>query len=434
MKPATRACPARPGLARRTAAVVAAGGVAAALTAGCGSRPAPQPPASRPDRGTVTAEPAASPKPYAAGDLRFGLDLLRLLCTQAPDQNVVVSPAGLASGLGLAYLGARGRTASEIASVLHLPATSVRDLLAGLQARNRSLGTLDRAGVTVATANQIWSNQGLSPLPGYLNAVATGYDAGLRQAPLLTNSVRAAGLINAAISAQTRGHIRNLVTPGLLAGVGWVLTNAVYLQASWAVPFEPGQVQAAAFATAAGARVQAHYLTGGDFATATDGGWTAVSLPYRGGRLAMQALLPPPGPGAACPVPSAGQAARLAAGLAGTGTTSAIELPEVNLRTQVKLNTELSRLGMGLAFTPASDFTGLSPQAGYLGSVVHAATLRVDPHGTVGSAATVVSVVPMSAQAPRPSIVFGRPYLLLVTDTKTGEPLFLARVANPDLP
>jgi hypothetical protein len=27
--------------------------------------------------------------------------------------------------------------------------------------------------------------------------------------------------------------------------------------------------------------------------------------------------------------------------------------------------------------------------------------------------------------------VFDRPYLLLVTDTATGEPLFLARVANP---
>jgi len=28
-------------------------------------------------------------------------------------------------------------------------------------------------------------------------------------------------------------------------------------------------------------------------------------------------------------------------------------------------------------------------------------------------------------------VVFDRPYLLLVTDTATGEPLFLARVAHP---
>ena len=31
----------------------------------------------------------------------------------------------------------------------------------------------------------------------------------------------------------------------------------------------------------------------------------------------------------------------------------------------------------------------------------------------------------------RPSVVFNRPYLLVVTDHGTGEPLFLARVADP---
>jgi hypothetical protein len=34
-------------------------------------------------------------------------------------------------------------------------------------------------------------------------------------------------------------------------------------------------------------------------------------------------------------------------------------------------------------------------------------------------------------QAPAGQVVFDRPYLLLVTGTATGEPLFLARVANP---
>ena len=34
---------------------------------------------------------------------------------------------------------------------------------------------------------------------------------------------------------------------------------------------------------------------------------------------------------------------------------------------------------------------------------------------------------------PRPKqVVFDRPYLMLVTDTATGEPLFMARVANPE--
>ena len=32
------------------------------------------------------------------------------------------------------------------------------------------------------------------------------------------------------------------------------------------------------------------------------------------------------------------------------------------------------------------------------------------------------------------SVAFNRPYLMLITDTATGKPLFLARVADPAAP
>jgi hypothetical protein len=39
--------------------------------------------------------------------------------------------------------------------------------------------------------------------------------------------------------------------------------------------------------------------------------------------------------------------------------------------------------------------------------------------------------MPTAISVPLGRIVFDRPYLLLVTATGTGEPLFLARVADP---
>ena len=105
----------------------------------------------------------------------------------------------------------------------------------------------------------------------------------------------------------------------------------------------------------------------------------------------------------------------------------------MNLHTQEKLNGILSSLGMGIAFSSGADFSGMSPAAGYLGTVEHAATLKVNSAGTVASAATGVTVMP-TAMWGGPDVSFDRPYLLLITDTGTGEPLFLARVANPDLP
>jgi serine protease inhibitor len=38
---------------------------------------------------------------------------------------------------------------------------------------------------------------------------------------------------------------------------------------------------------------------------------------------------------------------------------------------------------------------------------------------------------PTAAHVMPPQVRFDRPYLLVVTDRATGEPLFMARVANP---
>ena len=216
-----------------------------------------------------------------------------------------------------------------------------------------------------------------------------------------------------------------------------MLTDALYLHASWAVPFGASQTSPAAFSTAAGQPVSASFMHGGAFRYARAGGWTAVRIPYRGGRLAMAALLPDSADGG-CPAlspatlgtVSAGLAAAGSAGTSGTGMTG-IALPKVNLRSSALMNGLLSGLGMGVAFSGSADFTGLSSQACCIGFVQHAATLKVAEQGTVASAATAVGITPSAAERPGPEIDFNRPYLLLVTATGTGEPLFMARVANP---
>jgi len=413
-------------------ATAAAGACVAALAAGCGTQPAVKPTTPQLLRGVVLAEPAVSPVPYATADLRFGLSLLDDWCGQDPEANVVFSPASLASGLGMAYLGARGATAQAIATALELPPVGAGQRVAGLHSRAQSLRGLDGPGVTVAESDQVWADPRLLPLRGYLNAVATGYGAGLGLAPLLTNHAKAAAQINAAVAAATDGHIAQVLTPGQLGNAIFVLTDAVYLKARWASPFQPSEISSGAFITAAGQHVTARYLRGDGFASATAAGWTAVALPYQGARLAMTALLPPAS-GTACPAPTAATLATLELSLARQPAATAIALPEVNLRSGQVMNNLLDRLGMGVAFTPEADFTALSPTAGYLGTVVHEATLRVDAAGTVASAATGVAVLPGAAPVLR-TVAFTRPYLLLISSIKTGEPLFLAWVADPDLP
>ena len=415
----------------------------AATSAGCAGAPAPRPEQPVPvARGVAAIEPAADPRPLAAADTAFGLAVLRAWCAQYPGRNLVFSPSTLASSLGMAYLGARGATADLMARVLHLPAASRSALAAELQARSRALTRLDGPGVTLAASNQVWADPTLPALPAYLNAVATGYFAGVAQPPFGTDPQRAADEINQSVSQATKRHITRLVTPDMLTGIGWVLTAALYMDAAWDTPFDPNETGPGTFTQGGGARpVTAKYLNGAGFRYAAAGGWTAVALPYKGGKLSMTALLPPAGSGS-CALPSQAGLGALAGALRASGGSgpaqvarlAAVALPKVNLSTGGSLGVMkpvLERLGMGLAFTSSADFTALSPNACCIGFVQQAATLRVGEKGTVAAAAAATGVVPSSAVAVARTVVFDRSYLMLVTDTATGEPLFLAEVANP---
>jgi serpin B len=329
--------------------------------------------------------------------------------------------------------------------VLHLPAGDATALAAGLQARSAALGGLNGPGVTLSASNQVWADPSLPPLSGYLNAVATGYGAGVAQAPFLTDPAQAAGQINRVISADTRGHISKLVSPDMLTGVGWVLTSALYLDAKWVTPFDIGKTAPDPFTTPGGQKVTTSFMQGEGFAYAKSDGWTAVSLPYAGGKLTMTALLPPAG-SASCALPTQAGLASITASLAAGGTgaepgnagrlgsKAIVFLPKVNLAVNGPtgdMKAVLTKLGMGQAFSDAADFTGLSKLAGKLAFVQQAATLQVGEKGTVAAAAAAVGVYPASAVYDPVTIWFDRPYLMLVSAKATGEPLFLAQVDNP---
>jgi serine protease inhibitor len=403
--------------------------LAAMFIAGCGS-PVPPPVIAH---GVAVVEPQADPRPYGNADTALGLDVLGAWCRQDPRGNLVMSPSSLASGLGMAYLGARGGTARAMAGVLHLPAAGGQLLEAGLQSRSAALRGLSGRGVTLSASDQVWADPTLPTERGYLNAVATGYDAGLAKAPLLSDPEKARQEINQAIDTATRGHIPDLLTPGSLQNIGWVLTDALYMNAAWATPFDPSVTSPDPFTTATGQRVTAQFMLNGPFRAISADGWTAVWLPYRGGKLAMEALLPPAGT-TGCALPSAtaleSMTSRLAAGQPGLLSRSVV-FPKVNLATHVSLKPVLAGLGMGAAFSSSADFTGLSKQACCIGLVEQAATLDIGEKGTVATAATAVGIEASAGRLLPPQVTFDRPYLLMVTAPATGEPLFMARVTNP---
>jgi serpin B len=370
---------------------------------------------------------AASALPLGAADTAFGLNVLKAWCQGDPKGDFVFSPTSLADGLGMAYLGARGRTATAMAGALGLTGSPAQ-ILAGMRARTRALDALDSRSTTATRVDQIWADRSVPTLRTFLDDAATGYQASLKSLDMEGDPEGARKTINASVGKDTRGLIPQLMSPGeITKDTGWVLTDATYLKARWAQAFEK-ETSKGLFTTADGRSVTAQYLKGsGTYGLARIPGWTAVSLPYAGTSLSALALLPD---GSGCPALTGDTLDRITTAL--RPAQLELSLPQATISDNQDMVPLLKSLGMGQAFGDSADFTGLSPRAGKIQFVQHAAVLKINSQGTEGAAATSVGITAMAGRAPiGEPITFDRPYLFIVRDTHSGEPVFIARITDP---
>ena len=417
---------------RRSATVALAAGALLAL-AGCASGPSG--PAGRPmvHRGEVRAVGLGSltALDVAAAQTAFGIDLLHAVCAEKPGENLVLSPTSAAEALGLLYPAARGETAARIAQLLHLPAWSP-DLVAAVQQHTQALAGLAAPAGTdlkskdapdsLRVSNRLWTAVGADPTPQYLDDVATAFDAGVEALDFRSDPDGSTDRINEQVSDDTAGLVEKLLDPPLTPDTYAVLTNALHLDASWLSPF--ADTDQRPFAAPGGER-QVGMMHGAVGTARTADGWVAVELPYRDGTLAALAVLPPDGTD-----PCAVATDTLDALAAARSEPAAVVLPPL----YVEQSHELLETLVALGLPRTGDFHGLGSADVEIARVVQKTYLAVDEQGTEAAAATAVVMEATSAMvAPAQEVVFDRPFLLLLTDTATGSPLFTAVIQDPSV-
>ena len=363
-------------------------------------------------------------------DAAFGTDLyLKLAATG----NVVFSPASIAAALRMALAGARGETAAELAAALHLPGPEAA--ADGL----RQLAAI-RPGddLTFRAPNVMWLESALSVLDSYLAQLSETVSVercDFRHAPEAARET-----INGAIAEQTAGKITNLIAPGLIDNLTrLVLTNAVYLKALWKSQFPAEETKQKPFypERTAPAQTDLMHLRAG-LAYHRGEGYQAVLLPYRGGSLAMTAVLPD-GPLSEFTAGLAGTAGLggLMSGLLSGGTECQVDLslPRFRVDAGFMLKDTLQALGVRTAFTGAADFSGITrDEPVHISAVVHKAYIDVGEEGTEAAAATAVVIRSLAlVRKPQPDVtlVFDRPFLFAIVETTSGLPLFLGQFTQP---
>lgn len=352
---------------------------------------------------------------------------------------------------------------------------------------NNLLPQVDQYELRVA--NALWGERTYPFHPAYLAAIRKNYgENSLFAVDFLQRAEAARQQINGWVATQTNNRIRDIVPPGSLnADMRLVLTNAVYFKGAWSQPFDPKATANGKFTLSGGDTLDTPLmhrdeLSGGQygafnddgsfFDTPTmvpvgsnaggdepaksnsppqypgDGGFTALSLPYKGGTVSMVFLVPQ----AADDLPRI--ESQLADGalqgwlgqLRDRGVH--VFIPKFRLETEYPLKERLAGLGMKRAFVPnlageGAQFDGMCESADpahrlFISQVLHKAFVETSEKGTEAAAATAV-LFPAASPAETPKMVpftptfrADKPFILLIRDQQSGAILFLGRITNPN--
>lgn len=362
-------------------------------------------------------------------------DFNHALLEQLGEGNLALSPVSISTAVAMAYAGARGATATELADVMASPPDAVVGFGALHQAlEGRDVEGAGDTGVTLSLANDVWVQQGFELLPDYLTTLQEHYGAGPRELDFKEAHEESTEKINEQVSEATQAKIPELIPQGIVTPLTRVvLTNAMYLKATWAFPFEEEATSPDTFHTPDG-EVSAptmHQVAG--FRRAEGDGFEALELPYVGGELAALVVLPERG--RLDEVQASFDAAAFASTLAGLRSARVdVRMPRFRVRQNHSLVKELRAMGASAPFSDMADFSGITREAPLkISEVIHEAYIDVDESGTEAAAATAVILVEISSarpQAPTPFHV-DRPFLFYVYDRPTGAILFVARVVDP---
>lgn len=384
---------------------------------------------------TVTLSEATAVPAVVEASRALGTTALSL----APqDQNAVVSPAGLATALAMLAEGVGGASLAELENVLGAPGAERRDAFAALRAAllewdgdpaSATGGDLPERPL-VHLADEVVVHGGFPVHEDYLRALASGFDAGVQYADLSSASGKA--VLDEWVARHTGGLIEeSAITPN--RDLKLVLQDAIVLAARWRTPFDASNTSAAPFRLGDGKTVDVETMSSHDLhaAYAEVDGWVALRLPYTDA-LHADVLLPPTGTDPAALTPDlldAVSSSLDSAALARIG----LALPTLDIAPPaLDVVPMLPALGLGsLRCGSRTDLRGIADAELCLGQAAQQSMLTIDEDGTVAAAVTELGIVATSADVVDHEVAFDRPFIVSVSHTETGWPLFLAAVRDP---
>jgi len=383
------------------------------------------------------AQTAPPPTPdqaaVAEGNNAFAIDLYGQLRNQSG--NLFFSPESISTNLAMAYAGARGATAAEMAAALHftLPPDRLHPamgtLLSGLNAAH--------PGYQLHVADALWAEKDFTFLDDFLKLTSSNYGAAFNPVDFKTAPEAARSTINQWVEQKTEDKIKDLLPAGSLkSDTRLVLTNAIYFKGDWQTQFNKAVTRDDDFHLSPSQTIKTPLMHSEEKLLYTaDSSCQVVAIPYKSRELSMIIFLPKDVAG----LPALEQSFTAASvekwlnELRGSPKII-LTLPKFKMTSQFELGSALGELGMKQAFGKSADFSGMTGKRDlWISAAIHKAYIDVNEEGTEAAAATGTVMRSMAMSYEQQPIVFraDHPFVFLIRDERSGAILFMGRVIDP---
>ena len=348
------------------------------------------------------------------------MNLIESLYDRYKEGNFLISPYSLKLALGMARLGARGKTREEMDLVLGADPPIIDD-------------------PSLSIANRIWMRLRSKLQPDWLDTIQTKYNGDAKD---ILNDPTPEATINKWVNAHTKGKIPVLLSPGSLTSDDLIiLTNAIHFKDDWMYQFKGKYTQKDDFyiSETDTVKVDMMQLRGHDdrrlrYAETHD--LQILELPYVGMKLSMVVLLPKSRTGTV-PVDVISKIGMIMTYNARPKIVD-VYFPKIKMKGSYSIGRDLVEMGMPTAFSNQANFRGMSSQELVkINKVIHKTFVDINEEGTEAAAATGVVFARLASALPKPEerIIFraDHPYVFLIRDIRTNTILFMGGINHPEL-
>lgn len=383
---------------------------------------------SIPEESPITLELTQSNRQVVVANNAFAFEFFSdVYETENTEINYMVSPLSLSLALGMAYNGSATTTADAFKNVMHFEGLSSEEINAFYQRLIAYLAS-NSNGSVMEIANSIWIEKTFSVKQNFINVNQTYFNAEVQS--LNFSNPTSVDVINNWVSGKTHQKIPTIIN-SISPSEKLFLINALYFNAKWKYAFKPENTSPQPFYTTTnefvGAQMMQQTAKVNYLQTAT---FSAIELPYVHDKFSMVVLLPNEGFGLDA-IKSQLNITNWNQWLSQFQLQDVIiQIPKFKYPYENLLNDELMDLGLGIAFTDAADFSGISDISLAISKVIQKTYIDVNEEGTEAAAVTSIGIGTTSVPI-IPIFNANKPFLYIIKENTSGAICFMGKTGLP---